>query len=146
MLCTLFIGIKICGKKIGKEKELQDCKHNKKFDQDNLPESATCGHGTKAVNIERNDFSGIDCHVKPPEWKESIRLNLLAWQHKHLMKLYGNINSFMTKAVLIYREDIFPSRKLFTFLVLIQGVTGHYKWAAVKYCCLFDRREKSSNT
>jgi len=48
--------VKIYLKDIGEKEDFQDQKNNKKFDQDNNPESFTHGHTPETIEIEAINF------------------------------------------------------------------------------------------
>ena len=63
VVAPLFIGVEIPLQQIGKEKEAENSKHDKEFDQDNGPEVSTPGHSPEPIIIKQVNFSKHRCKM-----------------------------------------------------------------------------------
>jgi hypothetical protein len=63
MVGPLFIGLKMSIKIVGKEEQLQDSKHDKEFNQDNLPQRPAYSHGPESVPVKGVDLCYRLCHT-----------------------------------------------------------------------------------
>jgi hypothetical protein len=84
MIGPLFIGLKIRLEIIGEKKQFENGKHDNQFDQDDLPQGPTHGHGLKSVPIKGIDTDYWLRHtpplgncVRPRTGKRRLRKQLL---------------------------------------------------------------------
>jgi hypothetical protein len=73
MIGPLFVGLKIRLEIIGEEKQLKNSKHDKKLDQNDLPQGLAHGHGLESVPIKGIYAGEWPGHVYPPLSCEIMR-------------------------------------------------------------------------